>query len=234
VRALVLARVSYGEADLILQVFTDLFGRVSVLARGAKKSQKRFSGALEPMHTLRFLVSEPKHSELLSLRESHLDRPRLHLTQKLENMEAAGHALSWVRKTAPPKTREITIFVALEALLDQLNEADAGPPGTLLIAFGFRLLEGLGFGLDLSRCVSCGKLCPEDQSAWAHPERGGLVCRACGGGPVLLPAEVRRELSSLKAAETQVLSPQAVSLGEALLDRALKAHGGVEATRTFP
>ena len=46
--SLLLGRSNYRDADLILTLFSQELGRVSALARGARKSTKRFSGSLEP------------------------------------------------------------------------------------------------------------------------------------------------------------------------------------------
>ncbi|HEX5101745.1 MAG TPA: recombination protein O N-terminal domain-containing protein, partial [Polyangiaceae bacterium] len=65
--ALLLKRVEYGEADLVLTLFTERFGRISALARAARKSTRRFGGALEPMHTLEVALEERPKSELFML-----------------------------------------------------------------------------------------------------------------------------------------------------------------------
>jgi len=46
--ALVLRKVEYGDADLILSLYTESRGRISAIARSARKSRKRFTGALDP------------------------------------------------------------------------------------------------------------------------------------------------------------------------------------------
>nr|MDQ2647496.1 DNA repair protein RecO [Myxococcota bacterium] len=68
--ALVLRRVEYGDADLIVTLLTLSLGRVSALARGARKSRRRFGGALEPFFTLSVTLEERRSSELFALREA--------------------------------------------------------------------------------------------------------------------------------------------------------------------
>ena len=45
--AVLLRRVDYGDFDLILTLFTETTGKISVIAKHAKKSKKRFAGVLE-------------------------------------------------------------------------------------------------------------------------------------------------------------------------------------------
>ena len=75
-RALLLRRVDYAESDLVLSLFTVELGRISALARGARKSRRRFGGVLEPMHTLEVTLDERPSSELYILRETQRDIPR--------------------------------------------------------------------------------------------------------------------------------------------------------------
>ena len=103
-RALVLKRVAYGESDLVVTLLTEELGRVSALARGARASQKRFGGSLEPMHTLRVRLDDRPRAELSVLRESSIDVPRTRLAIDLDKMQAAGRALGWVRRAAPPRS----------------------------------------------------------------------------------------------------------------------------------
>ncbi|HSC87692.1 MAG TPA: DNA repair protein RecO [Polyangiaceae bacterium] len=225
VEGLLLSRIAYGEADWIVHVFTDRLGKLAALARGARRSQKRFAGALEPLHTLTLRLSARPHGELYTLREAGLARMRLPLLSDLGAMETAGRALGWVKRASPAHTPEPLVWSALLSLLDELEKPERADADSLSIAFGVQLLEGLGWGLDLTRCVSCGKICPAGQAAWIHPQRGGLICRACGGGPLLLPGELRNRLATLTPGLYPSFQPHS-ALGLSVVERALEAHPG--------
>lgn len=224
---MVLGRTPFRESDWILSLFTDQSGKISALARGARKSQKRFGGALEPMHTLRVELV-PGRGDLSTLKSAELERPRALLLSRLDGLNAAGRALSWVRRAAPNHTPEPALWHALESCLDELTTEGAAPPDAVLGAFGLRLLETLGWGLHLSGCVVCGKLCPRGRPAWVNPERGGLVCRACGGGPFQLSAEDREHLAAVALGTERRLATTVTHVAQKLVERALGAHLGFE------
>jgi DNA repair protein RecO (recombination protein O) len=229
-RALVLKRVEYGEADYVLTLFTERFGRISALARSARKSQRRFGGALEPMHTLEVGLEERPKSELFMLRDARIATPRLALIENLARLEAAGAALSWVRRSAPPRTPEPELWEAIETLLDRLSSREEGTaPRTLLAAAGLRILATLGWGLDLERCVRCGKECPPGQVALVDATRGGLVCRSCGGARLRLDGPAReRMVLAAQSGDPSALEPSDADRALALVDAVLKAHAGLE------
>jgi len=225
--ALLLRRVEYGETDLVLTLLTDSIGRVSALARGARKSVKRFGGVLEPMHTLRISYDDRSGAELIALREAKLERARPFLVTSLERMQAAGQALNWVRKAAPPRTPEPEVWAAMSELLDHLGDPnDAAQPRTRLAESGLRLLAAFGWGIDFERCVSCGKLAANGQTAAVDATRGGLVCRNCGGARRRMSGAERAALSA--AAGGGALDDAHAPLALELVEQALKAHGGID------
>jgi DNA repair protein RecO (recombination protein O) len=227
--ALLLRRVELGEADLIVTLFTRTLGRISALARGARRSRKRFGGALEPFFTLHVRMEERARSELFVLNEASVLRPRLGLLSHLSRLEVAGRALSWVRRAAPPRTPEPEAWSLLERLLDRLASADGELSAEReLCELGLPLLAAFGWGIDLERCVSCGKPCPEGAPASVDAARGGLVCRECGGGRMRLGGALRERLARAARGEAQTLDEKDVSVALDLIDRVFAAHAGLE------
>jgi len=220
-RALLLRRTEHGESDLVLALFTESLGRISALGRGARRSQKRFGGALEPFHTLSIQVEEPSSGELFHLREATIATMRPALTSDLRRMDAAGRALSWVRTAAPARTVEPEVWAAMERLLDRLDAPDLVSPGLALAEEGLALLAAFGWGLELGQCVRCGKPCEPGRAAMIDAERGGLVCRACGGARIRVGGELRARLAASR------LLPEDVDVALDLVERALRAHVGV-------
>src|SRR5260370_39126246 len=62
--AVVLRTYPLGEADLLVTLFTRTEGKVRGVARAAKKSQRRFGGALEPLTYVRAFYEDRERQEL--------------------------------------------------------------------------------------------------------------------------------------------------------------------------
>lgn len=128
--------------------------------------------------------------ELENLERVSVDRSFLSILRSLDAIGAAGAALASIRERLPDHEPEREVFHAAVGFLEAL---DAGsPPTESLITLQIRMLARLGFAPTLDQCVRCGKAAPSDGGAQLHPAHGGLVCRACGGGPTLLSAGARR------------------------------------------
>jgi DNA repair protein RecO (recombination protein O) len=227
--ALLVRRVDYGEADLVITLLTQRVGKVSALARGARKSSKRFTGALEPMHTLAVELDERPGAELFTLLEAKLKVPRVGILGSLVAMEAAGKALSWVRRAAPPRTPEEAPYQVLCTLLDRLAQTPTAEASALALAeAGLCLLSAFGWGIDFERCVRCGRQAQVAQSASVDATRGGLICRSCGGARLRLSAEARQHMARAAAGETGVLTGDEAASALSLVEAALGAHAGIE------
>ncbi len=227
--ALLLRRVEYGEADLVLTLLTQKLGKVSALARGARKSSKRFGSALEPMHTLAVELDERPGAELFTLLEAKLAVPRAAILRSLSAMESAGKALGWIRRAAPPRTPEPAAYALLTTLLDRLSAAPSSEAcGVALAEAGLALLSELGWGIDFERCVRCGRTAQSAQSASVDAARGGLICRSCGGARLRLSADSRQRMARVATGETELLTPDDAPHALLLVEAALGAHAGIE------
>jgi len=224
-RALLLRSVPIGEADLMLTLFTREGGTVSAAARSARRSARRF-GALEPLHELAVTLEVRDGIDIGKLVEARIERPRLAITRDLDRLESAGHLLRWVRRACPPHVPEPMIFDALTGGLDALDANDGMAPRAILAAVGLALCDGLGWGLDLERCVGCGKACPTSAPSAIDPHRGGLVCQACGGARRILAGDVRAALRAARAGDVASLEVRATEIAVELIDALLDAHVG--------
>jgi DNA repair protein RecO (recombination protein O) len=224
--------VHFGEADAVVTFYTEELAKVAALARGARKSQRRFAAALEPMHTIQVTLDERPGAELAALREAVVVRPRAHILGDLSRMNAAGQALRWVRAASPQRTPEPEVWAELESLLERLDDPnDDLPAETHLMASGLRLLKHFGYGLVLDACARCGKPCDAARPAYIDAGLGGLICQSCGGGRSpshhLVDPATRLRVSAASAGRDAALSPEDTEIARKLVDEALAAHVGM-------
>jgi DNA repair protein RecO (recombination protein O) len=224
--AVLVRSVAYGESDLIATFFTRDHGKLTALARGARKSMRRFGGALEPIHEL--VVSlEDKGKELCVLKEARIQKARMGIASNLDAMDAAGQALRWIRHLCPTRTPEPAAWRSLEELFDVLDRA----PGTALeslAVFGLRLLTDVGYALELDRCVRCGKPCPEGRSAFLDPAGGGIVCMSCGGARRTVSAELRALASRAQRGDGVLLGRSHAQMIVEIASEAMAAHADLD------
>jgi DNA repair protein RecO (recombination protein O) len=223
--ALVVRTVEYGESDLVVTFLTESVGKLGAIVRGGRKSSRRVGGALEPFHSIEATL-EDKGGDLAALREARITKMRHGIVASLDAMDAAGTALRWARHLFPPRTREVDGYAVIVALLDRLDEG--APPRAELAGAGLRLLAAVGYALDFDRCVTCGKACPPGKASGVDAARGGLVCRACGGGRRTLDGEARAVAMAFQRGERGQARAEHVGAVLALVDEAMAAHAEFE------
>jgi len=225
---LLLGKVDYRESDWVVTLFTRQHGRVAALARGARRSRKRFGGVLEPMHTLTLALEERPTGDLMILREASIDVARIRLVGRLDTLEAAGRALGWVRATAPQQQPEPAVYASIVELLDQLNVPTPDrDPRLFLAEFGLHFLSAIGFGIDFHGCVRCGRPCADGRAAYVDAKKGGLVCRACGGASSKLEGPERERFARAGSGASGVLELADVEGALLLVEQTLAAHMGI-------
>jgi len=139
----------------------------------------------------------PGRGELAHLERVSVDRSFHGILRSLEAIGAAGAALAVIRERVPDHEPEPAVF---ESAVQFLGALDGGAPAEeCLLCLQIRVLAVLGFTPTLDRCVHCGKMPAPDRSAFFDAARGGIVCRACGGGRLVLSAGALRRWVAVQA-----------------------------------
>ncbi|HZL21029.1 MAG TPA: DNA repair protein RecO [Polyangia bacterium] len=200
--AIVLRAVNTGEADRVVTLFGRDSGRLSALARGARKSQKRFAGGLGLCAAGVATLRERANSELLTLEGFDATAGHAALGADVGRMAHAAYAAELVGKLCAPRQVEPAIYDWLLELLTHLELE--GASAERLRVFELGLLGGLGFGPAIAACAVCAgaSYVGRDASTVAFrwdPDRGGAVCVACARGGRPITAAARAALLHLKA-----------------------------------
>jgi len=99
--AIVLRVVDYGESDLIAHLLMPEVGRLTVIAKYARKSQRRFPGSLDLFNHLRVWVSRRRPQGLGFLEQAVLVAPFLPLRADSARYALASYLVEWMDRVAP-------------------------------------------------------------------------------------------------------------------------------------
>ncbi len=195
---IVLRTATVRESDLIVTLFTDEHGRVSALARGARRSQRRFSGALQLLILSR-LELKPGRGEIWALDSAEIERDWTQLSSDVVAVAHASYVVELIGALIPAEAPEPAALELVCAAWDAL--ASVGPTSGALRSFELALLELTGHPPAIERCAVCGK---EDVTVF-DPTRGGAMCRSCaatsrGFGVQPFPEGARAYLAAIAAA----------------------------------
>jgi DNA repair protein RecO (recombination protein O) len=190
--AIVLRTVDYGEADRVVTLFTRDAGKLAALARGARKSVRRFGAGLGLFGVGEAVLHDKPNAELAGLERFDGARGFPALMADVAKVAHGGYACELVRELIPPRQPETEVF---ELLITFFAALEAGPArAETLRIFELRLLEALGLRPSLDACIACGTVELGAPGDVLDVRRGGVVCAHCHGHGRPLGDEVRRAL----------------------------------------
>jgi len=174
--AIVLRLIQYGESDLIVTFCTAEFGKLRGIAKGARRSRKRFANALEPFSRLQILFSRRRPDSLALIESctvtSHFPGIRADLGKTL----LASCLIDLTDQFMPEEKKNAALFGLLN---DFLLFLDAGAASEALLSFfEIRLLRLSGYDPVLDHCLAC-KTPVGRESSYRFTAEGGLLCAAC-------------------------------------------------------
>jgi DNA repair protein RecO (recombination protein O) len=170
--AIVLRTYPLREADLLVTLFTRLEGKVRGVARSAKKSRRRFGGALEPLTFVRAFYEDRERQELARLDACEvLESP---LASEVSYSRAAALALiaELLDELLPDREANDAVFRLSLSVLGRLSEPNIWMPVTY---FELWLTRLVGLLPDLSECMACGRTL-NGSRAYFHALADGLMC----------------------------------------------------------
>lgn len=204
--AVVLSTVDYGEADRIVTLFTRDHGRLSAFASGARKSKRRFAGALEPCTLVRAQLVE-RHGSTVRLDSVDIERTFAALRGDLALIARALYCVELCRELVREHEPHLQLFNALVEYLDRLEAKRAGP--TSLIAFELDALAQAGFMPRFDRCAVCGQ--EVGGAPVFDPSHGGVVCERDRGrvhAALAITPELADALARMQAGERKPMAAE--------------------------
>lgn len=176
-RAIVLKVTDYGESDKIVTFYTQQFGKLKGIAKGAKRSKKRFVNKLEFFSLLDITVVPGRLSTLGRIDNASLVNSFPSLRENYHRYTAAMLVCELMDLWTRENDSDDPLFQLLCWCLHEIS--GSSNISETVIFFQIKMLDILGMGLVLERCLVCGTM---DQTALPYyfsPAQSGIVCSRC-------------------------------------------------------
>lgn len=170
--AIVLRTYPMREADLLVTLFTRVEGKVRGVARSAKKSKRRFGGALEPLTYVRAYYEDRERQELSRLDACEVIASPLAEEVTYARAVALGHLAELLDELLPDREANDAVFRLTLSVLDVIRGDSVWMPVTY---FELWLTRLMGFLPELSECIVCGAAL-NGSRAFFHVLADGLMC----------------------------------------------------------
>ena len=181
-QAFIISKREFGESDLIITLFSLSRGRVSAIAKGAKRSRKRFPGVLETFSKVNFSGFIKHPLALTRIDECRLIEPYSGLQESLAGYYCGCYFLEIVSRCCPERQANPALFHLLDEILLFLAESSSARRRNFscqIRLFELQAIALLGFKPHLDHCLECHRQLSDKIRLCFSPRAGGLVCDAC-------------------------------------------------------
>lgn len=204
VNAIILRRTNFGETDRIATLYTRERGKLSGIAKGARKPVSRLSGPTEVLTYGRYQLATGKNLDVVTQVEVKESFPRIH--GDLNRIANATYMAELMDKLVEEHEAYPDLFDLLLSALYLLERPN--DPDKITRMFELQFMKLLGYEPVLDRCARCRLPIPAGK-VFFSPSLGGTVCEKCDPLPedaIQISAEavvVMQQLLSADAPELE-------------------------------
>ncbi|MFL7840188.1 MAG: DNA repair protein RecO [Candidatus Promineifilaceae bacterium] len=172
--AIVLKRTDFGEADRLLTLFSKDLGKISAIAKGARKPQSRKTGHVELFMRSKFFIAKGRNLDIIT--QAEMIDPHAPLREDLIRVSHASYAVELLNRFTVEEDPHPQIYDLLDDTLSRYSETDE--LNLVTRYYELRLLSLTGFQPRLYHCVTCGEEIQE-QDQFFSSDLGGILCPDC-------------------------------------------------------
>lgn len=173
-KGIILKTQDYKENDKIIWIFTEKIGKITCIARGAKKNKSKFLSSTLPFCFAEFIVYKGKSMYLIN--EIQIIHSFGEFLSDLETLTYASYLNELIDIALIEEESNRQLFRQLVTAYYFMKNK-IGDLQILIRAFEIKLLDSTGYGLNLDTCCICGKKI--SSSNYINISYGGGVCREC-------------------------------------------------------
>lgn len=178
---IILAKFDIAEADRIYTIYTLEEGKIRALGRGVRRPQAKLAGFLEPITYGEIFIS--KNQGRGNITGAITLNSFFAIKSDLESVTRVFYVFKILEKIITQQEKDEKVFNLLLSYLETLEELKSeedkeNRPDVITLGFLFKLLDSLGYKIEVEKCVSCGrKLLPANN--FFDASQGGVMCQNC-------------------------------------------------------
>ncbi len=214
----ILRAIKFRESDLILTVLSREYGKISLIAKGARRTESKFGAALDLLTLSELVFYDADNLKLL--KEASIIEDYRAIKNDYERLVLALQTAHLLNQLVEEHHPDRAVF---EFLRDFLSELGSLQNLDLVgVAVKLKLMRALGIAPRMSSCAR-GRHRLIDEF-WFSPQSGGFVCAECHqAGDTQLSPRLAQNLKmilglSWSKLDRLALSEDEITLAHGLLD----------------
>ncbi|MBN2541578.1 DNA repair protein RecO [bacterium] len=174
----ILRGIKYKESSKIVTAYSQDYGKLSLLARGARRIKSKLGSGLDLFSYSEIIFYKRENREIYTVSNAEVIDPYSSIKNDMDKFNVASCISELIISLTPREHENEYIFDLLRKAFAYLDSAVEFDPQLLSIIFGFKLAVLLGYKPMLHSCVVC-KNKTSTQNLYFSPSSGGIVCPDC-------------------------------------------------------
>jgi DNA repair protein RecO (recombination protein O) len=183
--AIIMRIREFGESDLLVHFFTPDKGRLKGVAKGGRKSRKRFANCLDLFCLTKLEYGPKRDGDLHLLNSCKLVHAYPGIRSDFSSLSLASYMIELTEILFPQNVADRGMFDLLKDSFIRLNEGMR--TDVVRIVFETRAMALGGYGINFERCCHCGRPYTGAGRAVFKQTKGGIACLNCERESGLFP-----------------------------------------------
>jgi DNA repair protein RecO (recombination protein O) len=174
--AIILKSINHGETSKILTLYSREFGKITVIAKGARNIKSRFGGSLETLNYVSIVFYEKESRDIQILSQAEIIDPFKETKKNLRKTTLALAICELINQLEIGQEPNRLFFRLCISALQSINRASANIIN-ILSAYRIHVLDIMGFKPDFYNCLGCNKKL--HKTTFFNLHAGGIICDEC-------------------------------------------------------
>lgn len=182
-RAFVLSKLDYGDSSKIANFYTEDFGRISGIVKGARSPRSKIGKTIDVLNHVDLVFYNKENRDLQVVSQADLNAHFPQIKSDLEKLKYGSSIIELILRLTLESDPHKRLFLGIEKILIRMENESTNP--MLLFAMFFKFfLEEIGYGLETNYCSSCQEDLGKNKMIFYNYEHG-FLCKECADNSLI-------------------------------------------------
>ena len=223
--AVVLSKMDYGDTSKIATLYTNEFGKISAIIKGARSSKSKVGLQVDLFNHIQIVLYKKDTRELQILTQADIISHFPAIKSDLSKLKYSTAVLELINSLTLEGEVNTRLFRGLVRILSLFNSSEE-PPNVLLTRFMIFFMKEIGYELQFENCSFCEKSLLKEDKIFFSVEKG-LLCKSCKDhyiGAYSISQELFNFLVCLTMKKSKLMNFKEVDSAIFFLEKFLKYH----------
>lgn len=172
----------YGESSKIVCLYSEKFGKINAIAKGARKPKSKFANCLDVFSLVSLIIYKKSTTHLHLIAECDLIKSYYRIAENLEKYEIALKTFELIYSALHDEEENKQLFNLLKKTM-QNYEVISNNVNNLYFHFLIKFGEIFGYAYNFQKCAKCNKIVIDQEISTQKIvydfSRGGPLCSKC-------------------------------------------------------